>query len=111
MKRIALLLPLLATHHFVFGKTMNNDDKTCIALDREQNATVRIAEAEVPPAMVDKPVYLKITGRGGQYSFHASYDGLAWNTVAADVDATHLSTELAGGFTGVVLGMYVSPNE
>ncbi|MDR0566455.1 MAG: hypothetical protein LBG47_05410 [Prevotellaceae bacterium] len=32
---------------------------------------------------------------------------MAWDTIAANVDATLLSTEVAGGFTGVVLGMYV----
>jgi alpha-N-arabinofuranosidase len=96
------------THHFVFGKTMNSDGKTCIALDREQNATVRIAEAEVPPDAIHRPVCLKVAGSGGRYAFYASYDGIAWDTIAANVDATHLSTEVAGGFTGVALGMYVS---
>lgn len=96
------------THHFVFGKTMNADGKTCIVLDREQNATVRVAEAEVPREALRKPVRLKVVGSGGSYSFYASYDGVAWDTIAANVNATHLSTEVASGFTGVMLGMYVS---
>ncbi|MDR2814452.1 MAG: glycoside hydrolase family 43 protein [Prevotellaceae bacterium] len=95
------------THHFVFGKTMNADGKTYIALDREQNGATRIAETEIPPESLHKPVCLKITGSGGLYSFYASCDGLTWTTVAENVDAAHLSTEVAGGFTGVVLGMYV----
>jgi alpha-N-arabinofuranosidase len=96
------------THHFVFGKTMSSSGKICIALDREHNATLRLAEAEVPPDALHKPVRLKVAGSGGRYSFFASYDGVAWDTIAAGVDAAHLSTEVAGGFTGVVLGMYVS---
>ncbi|MDR3188680.1 MAG: glycoside hydrolase family 43 protein [Prevotellaceae bacterium] len=95
------------THHFIFGKTMNNDGKTYIALDRELRGTTRIAGVEVPPEAIGKPVYLKASGSGGSYSFYASYDGLTWNAVATNVDASFLSTEVAGGFTGVMVGMYV----
>lgn len=33
-----------------------------------------------------------------------------WNCVAENVDIRHMSTEIAGGFTGCTAGMYASSN-
>ena len=54
----------------------------------------------------DLPLYLRITGRGGKYSFALSFDKKKWQEVVNDLDATILSTHKAGGFTGTIIGMY-----
>jgi alpha-N-arabinofuranosidase len=52
---------------------------------------------------------LKIRGNGAAYSFYASFDdSKTWLAVAVDADAKNLSTEVAGGFTGTILGLYTS---
>lgn len=51
------------------------------------------------------PLQLRIDGEGSRYSF--SYRiGTGWTPLATDVDGAILSTHHAGGFVGVVLGMY-----
>ncbi|MDR3329423.1 MAG: glycoside hydrolase family 43 protein [Prevotellaceae bacterium] len=95
-------------HNFVFGKTINGQGKLCVALYRSQGDTVRIAEAAIPDAEANASIRLKVTGNNAYYSFFVSYDkGASWTAVAENVDAKNLSTEVAKGFTGVVIGMYV----
>lgn len=51
-------------------------------------------------------VYLEIQARGARYDFsHATRPG-AWTVLKSDADGTILSTEVAGGFVGTMLGMY-----
>jgi len=52
------------------------------------------------------PVHLKVDGVAGSYSFHMATERDHWIPVAESVDATHLSTHKAGGFTGCILGLY-----
>jgi alpha-N-arabinofuranosidase len=50
---------------------------------------------------------LKITGDEGKYAFaFDSGNGHGWQTLAADVDGTVLSTDRAGGFVGALLGPF-----
>ncbi|MBN2533571.1 MAG: glycoside hydrolase family 43 protein [Spirochaetales bacterium] len=56
----------------------------------------------------DTPLYLRIKGEGKTISFSYSEDRKKWNILMEDVDNTYLSTKRAGGFVGVVLGMYAS---
>lgn len=52
------------------------------------------------------PVRLRIEARGGLYDFsYATGDG-AWKSLARDQDGTMLSTKVAGGFVGAMLGLY-----
>ena len=54
------------------------------------------------------PVRLRVEADGPDYAFsYAVADG-GWQSLAADVDGSILSTERAGGFVGVLLGMYAS---
>jgi alpha-N-arabinofuranosidase len=96
-------------HNFVFGKTVNAGGVERIALYRSQRrSTECIAEAVVSDEDSAKPLTLKISGNKGLYSFSASYDqGETWTDIAAGADAKNLSTQTAGGFTGVVIGMYI----
>jgi alpha-N-arabinofuranosidase len=49
---------------------------------------------------------LRITARGGRYDFSYAERADAWRVLARDVDGTILSTHVAGGFVGTVIGMY-----
>lgn len=58
-----------------------------------------------------KKLYLKIEASGGEYSFFYSAIENEWKTVAKGADGKYLSTEVAGGFVGTILGMYASSNK
>lgn len=50
-------------------------------------------------------VYLRVTGDKKLYTFSYSVDGKTFNDLGT-MDVRYLSTETAGGFTGIVLGMF-----
>jgi alpha-N-arabinofuranosidase len=52
------------------------------------------------------PSYLHVKEKGLELSFSYSYDGVEYETVAASIDASILSTERASGFVGTCLGLY-----
>ncbi|MEN9919300.1 MAG: hypothetical protein RL662_1736 [Bacteroidota bacterium] len=94
--------------NFVFGKTMRNG-KIVLVVDRCEKNRKCIGEIVVPVEYLESSVCLKIRGNGGAYSFYASFDdSKTWLAVAVDADAKNLSTEVAGGFTGTILGLYTS---
>jgi alpha-N-arabinofuranosidase len=95
-------------YNLVFGQTLNASGQPCLVLDAASHGQVlRLAETPLPPRR-RAPLTLKIVGQGAHYSFYASFDrGATWTTIYANADGRILSTHTAGGFTGVVIGMYV----
>ena len=57
-----------------------------------------------------KVLYLKVKADYQNFSFYFSGDNENWNTLAGQTDGTLLSREVAGGYTGTVLGPYASSN-
>jgi alpha-N-arabinofuranosidase len=49
---------------------------------------------------------LKIVGNRGSYSFAYDVDGKGWQWLRQNDDGTILSTDVAGGFVGAVVGPY-----
>jgi alpha-N-arabinofuranosidase len=96
----------------------NNDYFLTIALTRrEGKLLVRVARragknepregvtvAELPVTGTG-PIGLRIRAKDGLYGFDMQAGG-SWATVAADVDATNLSTDKAGGFVGTMIGPF-----
>lgn len=75
-----------------------------IFLEKKSGATVEtVAELRVPRS--DR-LKLKIAGNGGEYSFFYDTNDQGWQTLKAADDGTILSTEVAGGFVGAVVGPY-----
>lgn len=95
------------SHHFFLG-VRRHDRKREVFVERvaaaEQGGAPQvIATAEV--SLVEN-IELRITGDGGAYTFsYAAHPG-AWRVLKADVDATILSTQTAGGFVGTMLGVH-----
>jgi len=54
----------------------------------------------------DGPVYLKIEARGARYAFSYGTEPGEWTVLEGDADGTVLSSKVAGGFVGTMLGMY-----
>lgn len=58
------------------------------------------------PVDESREIGLRIRANGGLYSFDIASGANSWLTIAADVDATNLSTEIAGGFVGTMIGPF-----
>lgn len=72
---------------------------------RGQTATTVLAAAPLA-ALPDSTVYLRIRARGGRYDFSYAVRPDEWVLLQGDVDGTVLSTRVAGGFVGTMLGLY-----
>ena len=55
-----------------------------------------------------KELYLKIEAKGKTYSFLYAFKKDEWKTLKDNVDATYLSTEVAGGFVGCMYALYAT---
>jgi xylan 1,4-beta-xylosidase len=53
-------------------------------------------------------LYLKIAAEGNVYSFLYTTDRVNWQVLKDNVDATFLSTRVAGGFVGCVYALYAT---
>ena len=72
---------------------------------RTQGRTAVIATAPFEGSP-DATLYLRIRARGARYDFSYAYRPDAWVLLKGDADGTILSTKVAGGFVGTMLGMY-----
>ncbi len=91
--------------NFVLGVTLV-DGRKCVVLEKtEQGESQILATAAI--SSPGAPVTLRIEGDGRDYSFGFSEGGNhIW--LARDVDASILSTQVAGGFVGNVIGLYAT---
>lgn len=97
-----------AEYNFVFGKTLVDGVET-ITLSRSEGSTELIASAALTKA--GKPISLRVDGKGGAYSFSYRIGKGEWTMLAADVDATNLSTHKAGGFISCMIGLYATTDK
>lgn len=96
---------------YLFLGVQRRDGKPVVALSvRTSGADPRqgriVASAPLPASAAGKPVYLKLSVDGGVLSASYALRNNAWKTLAGKADATFLSTKLAGGFVGTVIGLY-----
>ena len=90
------------THYYYLGKTLVNGTAT-VQLKNHENI---LAEIALAPEDGEKPLYLKIEARAGNYDFYYATTPGSWQKLAESVDGKVLSTEVAGGFVGAFFGMY-----
>jgi xylan 1,4-beta-xylosidase len=97
-------------YFYFFGITINENQDTVIQLEKRAGSRTDsqsvILAAESVPIYYDVPVYLKIEAKGKYYDFLYSSDGENWKLLAENADGTILSTQVAGGFVGTMIGMY-----
>ena len=92
--------------HFVLGIT-SVDGQKCVILEKtEKGESHRLASRDL--ARADAGITLKIEGDGRYYSFGFSLEGGEVDWLGERVDASLLSTQVAGGFTGNVFGLYAT---
>lgn len=98
-------------NYYFIGLKQKPEGK-CIVLEKgSSEGAVEIVSKEI--TVSEKGLlYLKIDARGRYYDFYYSLEPDSWLLLEKDVDATLLSTHVAGGFVGAYFGMYAySANE
>ena len=92
-------------HYFLLGLTqVEGENRFVVECNYKQRTVLGSVTAEATD-----DVLFKIKGEGEDYSFYVSTDGgQQWITLCEKADGSIISTAHAGGFTGVMLGMYVS---
>ena len=92
---------------FLTLAVVREDGRTLVRVARragreEPRTGMTVAEA---PVELAGPVRLRMTIDRGRYDFAYSTGG-EWRTLASRVDATHLSTRIADGFVGTMIGPF-----
>ena len=104
---MAGLAALQNDDYFLTFAVVREADRTLVRVARragrdEPRTGVTVAETPIDGA---GPVRLRMTIDKGSYDFAYATSG-EWRTLATDVDATHLSTRIADGFVGTMIGPF-----
>lgn len=91
--------------NYVFGLTRKGGDNYLILARTENGKTTPLGTAKVDAR---KPLHLQVSAKGDDYQFSYSYDGSQFTNVGGTVSGDVLSTNMAGGFTGALIGLYAT---
>lgn len=91
------------TFNYVFGITKKDKD-FYIVLERTEKGTSKLIASE--KISLSKPVKLQVVADKDEYSFNYSIDGKNYKNLGGSVSGDILSTDIAGGFTGSLIGLY-----
>lgn len=94
------------THHYDLLFKKSGEQRVVQLRVRVGSLSYTVAEKAVDG---DK-VLLKIEGTANEYAFYFSDTGKEEYRLLGKQDTRYLSTEVAGGFTGVMIGLYASSN-
>ena len=98
--------------NYVFGITKKDNDYMLVLQrnERKTRNSPAVTSTVLASVKVDisKPVRLRVEASGDDYKFsHATADG-EFSNVGGTVSGDILSTDVAGGFTGTLLGLYAT---
>jgi alpha-N-arabinofuranosidase len=104
------LVALQNEDHYYFLGVTRKGGQTQIVVETHAGPstdTPRVASVSHPITLPsDAPVYLRVDARGGRYDFLYATRAGEWVPLFTDADGSILSTEVAGGFVGTMLGLY-----
>ena len=93
--------------HYYFIGIVNDDGRRVLRVERRASAKDSVdgaVLASVPFA--DATAQIQIRARGGRYDFSYRTGQGGWTPLLSDADGTILSTKVAGGFVGAMIGLY-----
>src|SRR5690606_9025238 len=93
-------------YHFSFIYTQKGDEKIIKLVKCSNKEEEVLAEAPIQ----SNKLYLKVTAYGQDYNFYYGESINNFETLIENVDGRILSTDVAGGFVGAVIGLYASSN-
>lgn len=91
--------------NYVFGVTKKDADYFLV-LERTGKGQSKIIASE--KVDVRQPIHLQIDAQDDEYRFNYSTDGQSFKNIGGTVSGDILSTNVAGGFTGCLIGMYAT---
>jgi len=89
--------------NYVFGITKKDKDFYIVLERTEKGSSTVLASEKVT---LSKPVKLQVTADGDDYRFSYATDGKNFVNLGGTVSGDILSTDVAGGFTGALIGLY-----
>ncbi|OLY94454.1 glycoside hydrolase family 43 protein [Cnuella takakiae] len=110
-KEQAGLVAFQDEHHFYFISRSKDKGADVVQLFQgNTNGKTMDLVAQAPLAANGNKLLLRIKAEGPAYSFYFSEGANNWKPLKEGVDGKFLSTQVAGGFIGVVFGMYATSN-
>lgn len=91
--------------NYVFGIT-KKDNEFYLLLERTERGRSQILEST--KIDITKPIELQVSAEGDNYMFNYSTDGVIFTNLGGTVSGDILSTNVAGGFTGNLVGLYAT---
>lgn len=89
--------------NYVFGITKKDKD-FYIVLERTEKGESKLIASE--KISLSKPIKLQVVADKDEHSFNYSVDGKSYKNLGGPVSGDILSTDVAGGFTGSLIGLY-----
>lgn len=89
--------------NYVFGITKKDKDYYIVLERTEKGESKLIASEKIS---LSKTVRLQVVGEKDEYNFNYSLDGKNFKNLGGSVSGDILSTDVAGGFTGSLIGLY-----
>lgn len=93
------------TYNFVFGVTKKDKDFYLVLEKTEKGKSRLLASTKID---VKNPISLQVKAAGNDYRFSYSTDGSNYRSLCENVPGDILSTNVAGGFTGCMIGLYAT---
>jgi xylan 1,4-beta-xylosidase len=97
--------------NYIFGITRTVDDYVLL-LERNQGKRGGLElDSEIVASIkinIEKPIRLQVKANGDDYKFSYSIDGADFENLGGTVSGDILSTNVAGGFTGALIGLYAT---
>ena len=95
--------------HYVFGITKKGNENYLLLERTAKGVSEIIASVKLD---VSKPVQLQVEAEGDNYRFNYASGAASFTNLGGTVSGDILSTNVAGGFTGSLIGLYAtSANE
>lgn len=91
--------------NYVFGITRKEGDDHLVLARTEKGQTTVVASTKIEGK---GPVQLKVAANGDDYQFSYAIEGKNFETLGGTVSGDILSTNVAGGFTGQLIGLYAT---
>lgn len=92
---------------YLFGITRKGNQDYLVLQRTERGASTIIASTSID---TKKPLSLQINAKGDAYRFNYAIDGKDFQNLGGTVSGDILSTDVAGGFTGNLIGLHATTN-
>jgi alpha-N-arabinofuranosidase len=91
--------------YYLFGVTRKGNQNYLVLQRTEKGSSTILASQ---PIDTDKPISLQITAQGDAYRFNYAIDGKNFQNLGGTYSGDILSTDVAGGFTGNLIGLHAT---